>query len=160
VEQVIDSLISEMDALALEPDFAQAISINSDAKFDDPGLVMTDEYPYIYVAPIAEEPLLETMGLAGYDVLSLTIQIGIVINAAEYFDPAVSELPGSRELVKASSLLRRRLRRLSKRGLDGLTGVRNLVVRNTNYVPDLRDNVFVRVAVTTITVERQYQHEE
>ena len=160
MEQVIDKLISEMELLILEPDFSEVISVNTDVKFDDPGLVTVDEYPYIYVAPVSEEPMLETLGISGYDVLSLTVQIGIVINAADYFDPAVSELPGSRVMVQATSLLRKRLRRLSKRGLDGLTGVRDVVIRNTNYVPDLRDSVFVRVAVTTITVERQYQHEE
>lgn len=158
MEQVIDWLIQELDDLRQESEFFEAIEVYTEPKFDDPGLVTVNEYPYMYVAPVLEEPFSETMGLAGYDVRRLTIQIGVVVNAADYFDPLVNEMPGSRQLVKASGLIRKRLRRLSKRGLDGTA--RNLVVANTNYVPDLRDNVFVRLAVTTLTVEKQYQHEE
>ena len=160
MEQVIDKLISEMELLKETDEFMSVFDIQTDVKFDDPGIVMVGEYPYIYVTPITEEPKTATVGLAGYDVSLLTLQIGMVINAADYFDPSVSEMPGSRELVRSVSLIRKRLRRLSKRKLDGLEGVRDMVVLSTNYVPDLRDNVFVRVAATTVTVERQYQHEE
>lgn len=160
MEEVIDKLIEEMEELRVSSAFLDVMDISTETKFDDPGLVLVDEYPYIYVAPILEEPKSETIGRAGYDVLNLNIQIGIVINAADYWDPTVNELPGSRVLVKASKLVRRRLRRLMKRSLDGLDGVRHVSVGSTNYVPDLRDNVFVRLAVTSITVERQYQNED
>lgn len=160
MEEVTDKLISEMDALVATPEFQAVMEVNASTKFDDPGLVVIDEYPYIFVAPTQDEPVDETIGLAGYDVRRLTLQIGVVVNAADYFDPAVSELPATRELVQASSLIRKRLRRLSKQSLDDLDGVRSVVVQQTNYVPDLRDNVFVRVAVTTVTVDRQYQHED
>lgn len=160
MEQVIDKLIMEMDALVIEDDFLDIMTVAADTKFDDPGLVVMDEYPYLYVAPVDDRPKSETMGLRGYDVRVLTLQIGVVVNAADFFEATVSELPATRELVQASALIRKRLRRLGKRNLDDLSGVRSLVVEQTNYVPDLRNNVFVRVAVTTITVERQYQHEE
>lgn len=157
MEQVIDKLIAEMDDLAATEEFKAVFEVGSDTKFDDPGLVVIHEYPYIYVAPINDTPVSET---TGYDVRALSIQIGIVVNASDYFNPAVSELPASRELVQASSLIRKRLRRLFKRRLDGLSGVRDTVIEQTNYVPDLREDVFVRVAVTSIVVERQYQHED
>jgi hypothetical protein len=160
MEDVVDKLIEEMEELRESTDFQQIMDITTETKFDDPGLVLMDEYPYIYVAPVSEDPKSETMGRAGYDVLILNIQIGVVINAADFFDPTVNELPGSRALVNASKLVRRRLRRLMKRSLDGLDGVRHVYVGSTNYVPDLRDNVFVRVAVTSVTVERQYQNED
>lgn len=160
MEAVVDALLAEMDDLAETDDFRDIMFVPVDAKFDDPGLVIVDEYPYIYVAPISDEPSIETMGLRGYDVRKLTLQIGIVVNAADFYDPTVSELPATRELVQASNLIRSRLRRLSKRTLNDLQGVRSMVVQQTNYVPDLRDDVFVRVAVTTVIVERQYQHEE
>lgn len=160
MEQTIDALIAELNDLASTSEFIEALDgpISTDVKFDDPGLVAAFEYPYIYVAPVNDSPVLETSGLSGYDVRELTIQIGIVVNASDYFDPSVSELPASRELVAASGLVRKRLRRLDKRTL-GVAGVRNLRVQQTDYVPDLREDVFVRVAVTTISVERQYQHE-
>jgi hypothetical protein len=160
MEQVVDALLAELDELSVTDDFKDIMFVPGDTKFDDPGLVVIDEYPYIYVAPINDEPSSETMGLRGYDIRRLTLQVGVVVNAADFFDPTVSELPATRELVQASNLIRRRLRRLSKRNLDDLSGVRSMVVNQTNYVPDMRENVFVRVAVTTITVEKQYQHEE
>lgn len=160
MEQVIDKLISEMDALAATADFRNVMDLRADCHFDDPGLVMHNEYPYMYVAPLSDSPGGETMGLTGYDIRTMTLQIGVVVDVADFFDATVSELPATRELVQASALIRKRLRQLSKRTLDGLSGVRNVSVEQTNYVPDLRENTFVRVAVTTITVERQYQHEE
>lgn len=160
MEQVVDALITELNSLSTDATFIDALNgpLGAEVKFDDPGMVGTFEYPYMYVAPVSDAPLLETAGLAGYDVRELTIQIGIVVNASDYFNPEVSELPASRELVAASGLVRARLRRLGKRTL-GDPAVRNLVVQQTDYVPDLREDVFVRVAVTTITVEKQYQHE-
>lgn len=158
MEQVIDALIAEMDDLSGDDAFVQVMDVGTETKFDDPGMVITSEYPYIYVAPVSDTPVLETSGLSGYDVRELTIQIGVVVNAADYFDPSVNELPASRELVAAAGLVRKRLRQISKRTL-GVSGVRRLDVQQIDYVPDLREDVFVRVAVTTITVERQYQHE-
>lgn len=160
MEQVIDKLIQEIDELRQTADFVEVMDVHTETKFDDPGLVIVDEYPYIYVAPVSESPKSETMGLRGYDVRLLEIQIGIVINAADYFDPAVTESPGSREIVRAANLIREHLRRLSKRNLDSMTGVRNLVVQSMNYVPDVRNDTLVKVAVITIVVERQYQHED
>ena len=160
MEQVVDALIADMDELSDTAEFHDVMDVGTECKFDDPGLVTIHEYPYIYVAPINEMPVGETAGLAGYDIRQLTIQIGVVVNASDYFDASVSELPASRELVAAANLIRKRLRRLGKRTLDDLSGVRNMDIEQINYVPDLREDVFVRVAVTTITVERQYQHEE
>lgn len=160
MDAVVDALRAELDALTLTDEFKQVMYITSDTKYDDPGLVVVGEYPYIYVAPVSDEPNGETMGLTGYDIRRLTLQVGVVVNAADFFEPTVAELPATRELVQASNLIRRRLRRLSKRNLDDLEGVRSMVVQQTNYVPDMRDNVFVRVAITTVTVDKQYQHEE
>lgn len=163
MEQVIDKIIEEIKAMnELDTDeggFADFLALK-DVKFDDPGLVIVDEYPYAFVAPVSDEPERETMGLAGSDMRRLFINVVFVVNAADYFDPEVSEASGSRELIRASGLLRNWLRRLGKRKLDGLEGVRNLVVQSTNYVPDLRGDAFVRTAVTTIYVDRQYRHTE
>jgi len=160
MEQVIDGIIAQMETLVATDEFQNILPVEVDVKWDDPGLVLVDEYPYIYVAPVSDTPKLETSGLRGYDVRLLDIQIGVVINAADYFDPTVSESPGSRELVQAANLIRKRLRKQSVRSLDGITGVRNIVVQSTNYVPDLRNDTFVKLAVISIIVERQYPHEE
>lgn len=160
MEDIIDKVIAELEELREEDDFIEAINVTSSIKWDDPMIVTIGEYPYIYVAPVSENPKAETAGRAGYDVRYCTIQIGIVVNAADYFDPMVAESPGARPLVVAADLISARLRRLSKRRLDGLEGVRNVVVEGTAYAPDIRNGAFVKMALTTITVERQFQHED
>jgi len=160
MEQVLDRIIQEMDELRQTEEFLECLTVDTNVKFDDPLIVSIDEYPYIYVSPVSEDPVSETAGKAGYDIRRLSIQIGIVINVSDYFDPMNNEVPGTRQLVQAMSLIRARLRRLSKRKLDGLSGVRNVVVQATGYMPDMRNSVFVKMAVTNIIVERQYPHEE
>lgn len=160
MQDVIDRIIAELNALRETDEFSNVINVRSEVKWDDPMLVTVDEYPYIYVAPVSEEPVAETAGRAGYDIRQITVQIGIVINAADYFDPLINETPGSRPLVVAADLISASLRRMSKRRLDNLSGVRNVVVRGTAYAPDIRNAMFVKMALTTITVERQFQHEE
>jgi hypothetical protein len=160
VEAVVDKIIQEMEELSMSPDFEDIVEIK-DVKWGDPGVVMTDEYPYFYVDPVADVPKSETLGLAGWDRRTLTVSVGLVVNAADYFDPAVSESPGLRQLVQAMGLVRKRLRRLSKSGLDGEAGpVNNVVVGSTNYIPEVRNTTFVRLAVTTLAVDKTYQHED
>lgn len=160
MEEIIDRIIDELTVFAQtdgSTGLADFLPV-TDVKFDDPGLVLVQEYPYIYVGPVTDEPQSETAGKAGYDVRRYYINACIVINQSDYFDASVSELSGSRELVRAGTRLRRWLRRLDKRTLDGLA--RNLIVQSTNYVPDMRDGTFVRMAVTTLIVEVQDQNEE
>lgn len=161
MEEVIDKLIEEIELMNDTPESEgglQGILELKNVVWDDPGVVLVDEYPYAFVAPVVDEPKMETAGRAGYDVRSNLISIVFVINQSDYFDPTVSEVAGSRELVRASKKLRKWLRRLGKRRLDGLA--RGLVVQSTNFVPDVRGDAFVRSAVTTLIVETQDQHEE
>jgi hypothetical protein len=164
MEQVLDKLIAEMEhlrqTLSEDGGIADIVDVTAETKFDDPGLVTIDEYPYLFVSPISEAPNFETLGRVGYDVRTLTVLVGLVLNASDYFDPSVSETPGTRVLVQAMSKIRAHLRRLAKRNLDFTAGqVRNVVVQSTNYVPDLRGDAFVRMAVTTLVLDKQYQHE-
>src|SRR5688572_1667951 len=120
MEDVIDAIISEiqqMNELDTEDGgIADFLHLN-DVKFDDPGLVLVDEYPYAFVAPVTDDTERETMGLAGTDRRRLYINVVFVINSADFFDALVSEASGSRELIRASSQLRGWLRRFSKRNL-------------------------------------------
>ncbi len=159
MEQVIDWIIAELDELRQTDEFFQALPMDAEVKFDDPGIVMIHEYPYMYVAPVSSQTTLETMGVGGYDVDALTMQIGVVVNMADYFNPMVSEVAGTRELIRAATLVRKRLRRFRNRRMDGLD-VRDTVVQSINYVPDVRGETFVKAALLTVVVERQYYHEE
>ena len=159
MEQVIDWIIAEMEELRQTDEFFQALPMDTETKLDDPGIVLIYEYPYIYVSPVSSSPVSETMGVGGYDVEHLTLQVGIVVQMADYFNPTVSELSGTRELIQAATLVKKRLRRFRNRRMDGLD-VRDLVVQSVNYVPDVRGETFVKAALLTVVVERQYYHEE
>jgi hypothetical protein len=158
MEEVIDKLRSELEALRQSEEFLDTMEIRSDVKFDDPGLVVHGEYPYMFVAPVSDEPKSETAGRAGYEVRVYNIQVGLVVDASEFFDPMANEVPASRELVRAGTVLRRHLRRLAKRNLDGLA--RTVKITGINYVPDLRQDVFVKAAIMSVLVEIQDPNEE
>jgi hypothetical protein len=157
VELVTDRIIAELKALIITDEFHDIMDVQS-VYFGDPALVSIDEYPYIYVDPVVDTPVSSTAGKAGWDVRDLTIAVGLVVNASDHFDPSVDEVPGVRAQVRAMALIRKLFARLSKTTLDN--SVRRVQINSTNYVPDMRNNVFVRVALTTLVVQKQYDHEE
>jgi hypothetical protein len=152
-----DAVIAVLEDVIAEPDFLLLMDIN-DVKLGDPGFVMVDEYPYIYVEPQSEEQVTETMTRRGYDVTNQLIEIGIVINQADYFDETVSELSGLRELLKSASYIRKMLRSSTNRSLSGIA--RSVKVPLINYEPQERGDAFVALAKISLVVQRQYQHEE
>ena len=158
MEDTLDRIISELEALVATDEFKDIMEIQS-IYWGDPGLVSVDEYPYLYVEPNVDNPISSTAGRAGYDVRDLTVSVGLVINASDFFDPAVDEVSGSRAQVRAMALIRKLFARLSKSSLGSPT-TRSVKVNATNYVPDMRNAVFVRVALTTLVVQKQYAHEE
>jgi len=157
MEQTLDIIISELESLVATDEFKDIMEIQS-IYWGDPGLVSVDEYPYLYVEPNVDNPISSTAGRAGYDVRDLTVSVGLVINASDFFDPAVDEVSGSRAQVRAMALIRKLFARLSKSSLGGTS--RSVKVNSTNYVPDMRNQVFIRVALTTLVVQKQYAHEE
>lgn len=157
MEQAIDTIIGELAELVATPAFLEIMEV-SGVHFDDPGIVHVDQYPYLYVAPQTDALSSSTAGRAGYEVRDLIIEVGLVINASDFFDPSVDEVPGSRAQVRAMALIRKLFARLSKSSLGGTA--RSVKVNSTNYVPDMRNQVFVRVALTTLVVQKQYAHEE
>src|SRR6187399_3628070 len=90
-----------------------------DVFFGDPGIVQVDQYPYIFVEPNVDNPISSTAGKAGYDIRELTVSVGLVVNASDFFDPTVSEVSGLRDLVRAMALIRKLFARLSKTTFDG-----------------------------------------
>ena len=161
MDTVVDKVVAELDSILAEDAFREILQIDSPTKWGDPGLIIVDEYPYFFVDPISDSPTTETAGRAGYDVRQLTMNIALVVNVSDYFDPMVDESSGLKNMVRAMNLVRARFRRLSKSSLDGEAGsVRRVVVGPINYVPDVRNGVFVRLAVISLVVDKQYQHEE
>jgi hypothetical protein len=154
--ETMDAIIGELQTLVDSAPFQDNLPMDTEVKFGDPGVVMIQEYPYIYVQPISDTPRSETLGRAGSDTRTLEIEIGVVIDQSEYFDPDTNAVSGLRELLEASSLIRGELRRLQKRSLGGQ--VRTVIVSSTQYEPQLRGDAYVAVAKTSVGVVKSYPH--
>lgn len=141
--------------------FDVAYGVNVETKFGNPGLVHIQEYPFLFVDPVQDEPNLETIGIAGYDVRTHVLRIGFVVDVSDYFDPTTTELTGLREVTQVMDILNSQFRRFSRRTLGNLSGVRKVIVSTTEYKPTLiAETTFVMYGLITIGVERQYSHEE
>lgn len=158
MDATLDTILAELDLLKQQSDFIAVLPMTTPSKYGDPGVVTADEYPYFFAEPLDDNPISETVGRAGYDVRAFTINVGLVINQSDYFNPLVSELPGERQLVRAMGILSKRFRRLSKSNLNNT--VRKLTVASIAYTSDLRNNAYVRAAIVTLVVQKQFQHEE
>jgi hypothetical protein len=134
------------------------IQINSVQK-GDPGWITAYEYPYLMVQTQPINPKSETMGRTGYDVLTHTYALSIMVDATDYFNPDVSGNDAEGPLEDAATLMLLWFRRLANRQLDGLDGVRNVVVGSVDFPADARGEVFARSALLLLTVERQHQHQ-
>lgn len=160
MEQVVDKLVAEItlwsNTASDDGGFADELQFQS-VYWGDPGVMPTFSYPAVTVQPTADQPESET---TGYEVVDLTILIGIHIDAREFFDASVEEATGDRTLVRAVSSLRRWLRRKSNRSLDGLAGVRELRIVATDYLPEVRGEVITKSAQISLVVNRQYQRQQ
>jgi hypothetical protein len=159
MEEVIDRIISIVEDYRTSGDVEETYLAFTPTKFGDPGVVTTNEYPYFYVAPISDNPDIETIGMAGYDCRELVVQIGFVIDVTDYFDSAVDELAGIRVITQVMFGLGREFRRKSRKTLNDLDGVRNVKVASIEYRPEARADAFVMTGLMTLGVYRRYQHE-
>jgi len=157
VEVIIDKVIDKLELIRQSTAFQSVMEMDTEVKLGDPGIVLVQEYPYIFVEPIGDAPLNETMGRAGWDNRVLTLEIVTVIDISDYFDASVNELPGMRKLIQASTIIKNEFRKLSERSLGGTA--KTLQVESINYRPQQRgEDVFTALAVMTLNVVRQYQH--
>jgi len=158
MEATIDAIIERLDTLKDTPEFQEVMQIGTSAWFDDPGMVHVDDFPYFFVQPMGETPASETMGLSGWDVRTLEINVVLMVHVPSYFDPDTKDDDASRKMVRAMNLVRKTLRQKSNISLAGT--VRRVQVANINYMPNMVDEgVYVRMAVMTLLVQKQYQHE-
>ncbi len=158
MEEVLDGLIAQVtlwsEATVADGGVADLITIRS-VYFGDPGVLPAFNYPSTYVQGTKDDPDIET---TGYEVVNLTILIGIMIDAREFFNASVEEATGDRDLTRAAGSLRRWLRRDSNRTLNGT--VRDVKVLTTEYVPEVRGEVITKSAQLTLVVNKQYQRQQ
>ena len=156
MEAVIDKLISELttfkDTTEADGGCSDVLSIEA-IYFGDPGLIPAELYPCFTVEPNLDRP---RTGTTGYDVRDLQVTISVLIDSRIYFDSDVTEAEGDRKLVKTMFSLQRWLRRTANRKLDGLEGVREVTVQQTDYMGQVRGSVVAKTASITVEVNKQY----
>lgn len=158
MEETVDALVEVVNAwtqaLAEDGGVLDVLTVNS-VYWGDPGQLPQYNYPSVYVQPTRDEPDIET---TGYEVVNLSILVGIMIDAREFFDASVEEATGDRDLTRAAASLRRWLRRETNRTLDGT--VREIKVITTDYMPEVRGEVIVKSAQLSLVVNKQYQRQQ
>jgi hypothetical protein len=162
MSDLLRKIESELNLLietpAAQGGIADVININGPAKVGDPGYVIAYDYPLVMVEVAPKDPLHETAGRAGYDVVAHSYVISIVIDIPDYFDPTTSDYDGEEQLEDAGFAMWLWFRRFANRkALGGLEGVRNVVVSGLTFPPQMRPT-YVKSATLTLTVERQHQH--
>ena len=160
MEAVIDKILAEVttfkDTPSAEGGCSDILPIEV-VWFGDPGIVMSELYPCVFVEPISDVPESET---TGYEVRDLEISVTILIDIREEFDATVDEADGTRKLVQTAERLRSWLRRVGNRQLDGLQGVREVRVTSTDYMGQVRGSVVAKTAQITLLVNKQFPKQD
>lgn len=160
---VLDQLATELEEFAdadpSEGGIGGIVNIQSVQK-GDPGWLHADEYPYLMIQTGTINPKMETIGRkTGYYSLNHDYTISIMVDATEYYDPAVSGNDAEGPLEDAALALWKWFMRAGNRQLEPLERVRSVTVGSVDFLPDDRGEIHVRRAILVLTVERQYQHQ-
>jgi hypothetical protein len=160
MEAVTDKLIAELKTFsetAQEDGGLVGILDIQSIYFGDPGIIPVYLYPAIFVQPMRDDPVGET---TGYEIRGLEILLSLEIDAREFFDMTVEEAKGDRQLTQAATAMRKWLRRVANRRLDGEAGnVREVAIDNIAYNPAARGTVITKSAQLTAAVNKQYPKE-
>jgi len=155
MEEIIDKWVSELETFKdtdnEDGGCADILTIEA-VYFGDPGIIPVNSYPCFTVAPVRDAPDMET---TGYQVRNNEVLITLLIDAREYFDADVLEATGDRKMVEVMENLQKWFRRDSKRSLDGLYGVREVVVTSTDYMVQVRGSIIAKSASVTLLVNQQ-----
>ena len=162
MSDVLETLVSELEefvnADSVDGGIADILPMTSVQK-GDPGFLSAEEYPYAMVVAGTITPKSETMGRAGYDVLSHDYQIVLMVDSTEFYRSETSGNDAEGPLEDAAIAMWLWFRRLGNRRLDFEANmVRDVKVGSVDFLPDERGEVYARRALLVLTVERQHQH--
>ena len=158
MEEVLDAVIAQLNIIKdLDYDsggFKDEIDIE-DVWFDDPRILPSESYPFIYVAPGTSRKTSENTGSIER---TLTIQIGLLVDPREFYDESeVTEISASREMLRTVDSIERHFERKSLRMPSGLSeNTKGVEVGETVYTQQLRGDLYGRSALITLSVKKQY----
>lgn len=155
MEDVVDAIIAELTTLnqtdSDQGGIADILPVEA-IYWGDPGIIPVNSYPAFLVQPVRDQPDIET---TGYEVRDLEVLVTCLIDSRSYWDATVLEATGDRKLTQVMERVRNWFRTDSNRHLDGLSGVRELVASNTDYMVQVRGSVIAKSAQVTFTVNKQ-----
>jgi len=156
MEQVIDKIIEILNTFttttAANGGCSNVLQVEA-IYFGDPGIIPAQLYHCITVDPVMDTPVSEN---TGYEIRDHEVQITLLVDSREYFDAGVDEASGDRKMVTVMQALRSYLRQTHNRTLGGLSGVREVVVSETDYMVQVRGSVIAKSARITLAVNKQY----
>jgi hypothetical protein len=159
MDKVLDAVIEQLDIIKDIPydegGFLDEIDLPDNVWFDDPKILAENQYPFMFVEPVNSVKVNETTK----DIeRSLTIRIGLVVDPRLYYDASeVTETSASREMIRTVEAIRRHFERTSLRVPNGLSeNTTSLEVGSTDYLQQLRGDLYARSAQITLSVRKKY----
>ena len=159
MEQIVDALVVEMDALAdkdfEEGGFADQFTLAGDVWWGDPGILAVHQYPAAMVIPVRSS---DAGGTNAQVFIDHEIQIMVLADPRNLFDTTeVVESTAMRELVRTGSVINRRLETINLAMPGGLSdGSRSIVVTETSYPPQERGGLLLASVIVSVTVQKAY----
>lgn len=158
MEKVIDAIIEQINLIKdLDYDeggFRDEIDLE-EVWFDDPRILPSESYPFIYVAPGTSRKTNETTQFIDR---TLTISVGLLVDPREFYDvDEVAETTASREMLRTVDAIERHFERKTLRLPNGLAeNTVGLEVGETVYSQQLRGDLYGRSALITLQVVKRY----
>ncbi len=159
MDVVLDAVIAQLDIIKdvpyAEGGFLDEINLVDDVWFDDPRILPQSQYPFMFVEPVNTVKSSETTK----DIeRELTIRIGLVVDPRLYYNAnEIVETSASREMIRTVEAIRRHFERKSLRMPGGLSeNTTGLEVGSTDYVQQLRGDLYGRSAQITLRVRKKY----
>lgn len=159
MEQVIDALVAELDILADldfdEGGFADQIALAGGVWWGDPGILAVHQYPAAFVVPVRTT---DAQGTNAQTWRNHEVQIMVLADPRNLFDTTeVVESTAMRELVRAGSVIERRLETINLAMPGGLSeGSRSITLTETSYPPQERGGLLLASVIVSVTVQKAY----
>ena len=157
MDLVIDAVIEQLNILKgidyEDGGFRDEIDVEQ-VWFDDPRILPTEQYPFIFVAPGVSRKTGES---TQFIERTLTVQIGLLVDPREFYDASeATEQTASREMMRTMDSIERHFERKTLRVPGGLVdNTKGIEVGETVYSQQLRGDVYGRSALTTLSIPVQ-----
>lgn len=157
MEEILDAIIAQLNIIKdldySDGGFRDEIDLVQNIWFGNPGILPSQQYPYIYVEPQQSVPRDANTGRIRR---ALTVRIILLLDPRELWDDSeIVEATASREMIRTMDSIERWFEKDQFRTPDGLTpGVHSVVVSTTEYAQQVRGALYSQGASILLTIDK------